>query len=62
MFIAAAISCAQIMDDRTEIIEMALKFVPQKSRFFERVSVCFSDVKNSKTWEEAYEKISDKYS
>jgi hypothetical protein len=61
MFIAAAISCAQIMDDRTEIIEMALKFVPQKSRFFERVSVCFSDVKNSNSWEEAYEKISDKY-
>ena len=61
MFIAAAISCAQIMEDRDEIIETALKFVPQKSRFYERVSVCFEDVKNSKTWEEAYDKISDKY-
>jgi len=61
MFIAAAISCAQIMEDREKIIETALKFVPQKSRFYERVSVCFQDVKNSKNWEEAYEKISDKY-
>jgi hypothetical protein len=33
MFIAAVISCAQIMEDRDEIIETALKFVPQKSRF-----------------------------
>ena len=61
MFIAAAISCAQIMEDRDEIIETALMFVPQKSRFFERVSVCFNDVKGSNTWEEAYDKISDKY-
>ena len=61
MFIAAAISCAQIMKDRKEIIETALKFVPQKSRFFDRVSVCFSDVKNSDNWEEGYKKINDKY-
>ena len=61
MFIAAAISCAQIMEDRDEIIETALKFVPQKSRFYERVSVCFNDVKDSDSWEEAYDKISDKY-
>jgi hypothetical protein len=61
MFIAAAISCAQIMEDRDEIIETALKFVPQKSRFYERVSVCFKDVKDSDSWEEAYDKISDKY-
>ena len=61
MFIAAAISCAQIIEDRDEIIETALMFVPQKSRFFERVSVCFKDVKESNSWEEAYDKISDKY-
>ena len=61
MFIAAAISCAQIMEDRDEIIETALKFVPQKSRFYERVSVCFEHVKKSSSWEEAYDKISDKY-
>jgi hypothetical protein len=60
MFIAAAISCAQIMEDRDEIIETALKFVPQKSRFYERVSVCFKDVKDSDSWEED-DKISDKY-
>ena len=61
MFIAAVISCAQIMEDRDEIIETALKFVPQKSRFYEIVSVCFKDVKDSDSWEEAYDKISDKY-
>ncbi|MBA66521.1 MAG: hypothetical protein CL756_01230 [Chloroflexi bacterium] len=61
MFIAATISCAQIMEDRDEIIETALKFVPQKSRFYEIVSVCFKDVKDSDSWEEAYDKISDKY-
>ena len=60
MFIAAAISCAQVMDDRTKIIETALKFVPQRSRFFERVSAAFKDVKESSTWEEAYGKINNK--
>ena len=45
MFIAAAISLAQVLDDRNQIIETSLKFVPQKSRFFERVSVAFQDVK-----------------
>ena len=60
MFIAAAISCAQVMNDRDQIIETALRFVPQKSRFFERVSAAFKDVKESSTWEEAYGKINNK--
>ena len=60
MFIAAAISLAQVLDDRNQIIETSLKFVPQKSRFFERVSVAFQDVKESSTWEEAYGKINNK--
>ena len=61
MFIAAAISCAQVMDDRMKIFETALQFVPQKSRFHERASACLNDVKQSSTWEEAYSKINNKY-
>ena len=33
MFIAAIISCAQVMNDKEEIIRTALKYVPQKVDF-----------------------------
>ena len=61
MFIAAAIAAAQVVSDRMEIIEIALQYVPQKSRFHERVSACLDVIKDSNTWEEGYERINDKY-
>ena len=61
MFIASVIACAQVMNDRMEIIETALRFVPRRSRFYERVSASLKDVKESSVWEEAYSKINNKF-
>ena len=61
MFIASAIAAAQVTSDRIGIFETALQYIPQKSRFYERVSACLEVVKNASSWEEAYDKISDKY-
>ena len=60
MFLSAAISCAQVLEDKMEIIETALEFVPQKSRFFERSLASYLDVKNSINWEDGYAKINNK--
>jgi ADP-ribosylglycohydrolase len=46
MFVAAAIACAQIFTDRMKIFETALKYIPQRSRFHERVSACILDIKD----------------
>ena len=61
MFVAAAIACAQIFTDRIKIFETALKYIPQRSRFHERVSACILDIKDSRNWEEGYKKINNKY-
>jgi len=61
MFIAAVIACAQVMHDRVDIIETALRFVPRRSRFYERVSASLKDVRESGDWEEAYAKINNKF-
>ena len=61
MFISAAIATAQIMDDRIGIFETSLQYIPQKSRFYERVSACLEVVKKADSWEDAYNQISDKY-
>lgn len=61
MFVAAAISCAQVMSNRKNIIETALQFVPQKSRFFERISNCYKVVSESSNWEEGYGKINTEF-
>ena len=61
MFVAAAIAMAQISKDRMSIFDTALKFVPMKSRFYERVKKCFELVSDSKSWEEGYAKINDLY-
>ena len=61
MFVAAAIACAQIFTDRMKIFETALKYIPQRSRFHERVSACILDIKDSSNWEEGYKRINNKY-
>ena len=61
MFVAAAIACAQIFTDRIKIFETALKYIPQRSRFHERVSACILDIKDSNNWEEGYKRINNKY-
>ena len=61
MFVAAAISCALVLKDRIQIFETALQFIPQNSRFYERVSYCLNIVKKSSNWEDAYEKINNNF-
>jgi ADP-ribosylglycohydrolase len=61
MFLAAAIACAQVMSDRFEIVETALKFVPQRSRFYTIASDCLADVRQASDWLDGYARIHAKY-
>lgn len=57
MFAAAAIATAFVAKDALEIFETALKFVPQKSRFYEKVAASLQVVSDSEDWLEAYRQI-----
>lgn len=61
MFAAAAISAAQVMDDRIGIFETALKFIPQRSRFHEIVMDSLNEVKKAADFEDGYKRIHEKY-
>ena len=61
MFVAAAIAAAQVVDDRMAIFETALRFVPQRSRFYERVSDCLAQVRSASDWEDGYNRIHARY-
>jgi ADP-ribosylglycohydrolase len=61
MYVAAAISAAFVAKDPIEIFEMALKFVPQRSRFYEVMVDCLAMVKESSDWLKGYRKINEKY-
>ncbi len=50
MFVAAAIACAQVIDDRMGIFETALQFVPQRSRFYSIVADCLNEVRRASDW------------
>jgi hypothetical protein len=62
MFIAAAIAAAQVLEDRMAIIDTALQFVPQRSRFYEAALECRNIVAAANDWIEAYEQIHSTYS
>jgi len=61
MFVAAAIACAQVMDDRLGIFETALQFVPQRSRFHQIVADCLAEVRQARDWLDGYDRIFNKY-
>ncbi len=61
MFLAAAIACAQVMDDRFAIVETALKFVPRRSRFYTITADCLAEVKQAGDWLDGYGRIHAKY-
>lgn len=61
MFIAAAIATAFVADKPMDIFETALKFVPQKSRFYETMFDCFQMVAKAPDWLDGYEQIHHKY-
>lgn len=57
MYAAAAIATAFVADDPLEIFDVALKFVPRRSRFYAMVSAAFADVASAKDWSDGYERI-----
>mgnify|MGYP006288655975 FL=1 len=61
MFVAAAIATAFVADDPLEIFETALKYVPQRSRFYETMADCFDIVCRANDWLHGYEQIHKKY-
>lgn len=60
MFIAAAIAAAPCVKNPLEIVEIALRFVPQRSRFYERAKDCLEIVRQAPDWISAYGQIHEK--
>ncbi|RAP73566.1 ADP-ribosylglycohydrolase family protein [Paenibacillus montanisoli] len=61
MFIAAAIAAAQVLDNRLAIIDTALQFVPQRSRFYEIAADCRDIAAGTDDWLAAYERMRQSY-
>ena len=61
MFIAAAISLMFITNDPIVAFEEALKYVPQRSRFFYNTKISLEFVKAAESFEDAYQKIYQKF-
>lgn len=61
MFTAAAIAVAFTAGNRLVPFEIALRFVPKKSRFYERTAACLEMVRGSSDWVEAYGKLNSEY-
>jgi ADP-ribosylglycohydrolase len=61
MFTAAAIACAPVAGDPLEVFEIALKYVPQRSRFHECVRYALDVVGKAGNWLDAYESIHGRY-
>ena len=61
MFVAAAIACAQVMEDRLGIFRTALQFVPQRSRFHDIVADSLEEVRRARHWVDGYNRIHRKY-
>jgi ADP-ribosylglycohydrolase len=61
MFIAAAIAVALVVDDALSVFELALQYVPQRSRFHEVVTDSLADVRQAAGWLDAYRRINAKY-
>jgi len=61
MFIAAAISLMFNTKDPLAAFEGALKFVPQKSRFFYNTKLCLDYVRAAISFDDAYQKIHQRF-
>ena len=61
MFVAAAIAVAPLARDPLEIFEVALKFVPQRSRFHRIVADSIAEIRQAADWLEGYERVHRKY-
>jgi len=61
MFVAAAIAVAFVAKSWNEIFETALKYIPQKSRFFFQMSEALELVKESDSFENGYKAIHERF-
>ncbi|HEX2101979.1 MAG TPA: ADP-ribosylglycohydrolase family protein, partial [Candidatus Synoicihabitans sp.] len=61
MFCAAALATAFVVRDPMEIFEVALKFVPQRSRFAEVVRDSLAMIRGARDWLDGYDRVHGKY-
>lgn len=61
MMAAVMIAKAMVCDDIREIVETGMKVVPLKSRLYEDVSDIIRDYDDGKTYEEAIDRVHEKY-
>ena len=61
VFVAAAIALMFNAKDPLSAFEGALKFVPQRSRFFYNTKLCLEYVKTSSSFDDAYQKIHQRF-
>ena len=61
MFVAAAIATAQVLDDPIRIFEVALQFVPRRSRFYRIAADSLREVQQASDWLDGYERIHRQY-
>ncbi len=61
MFAAAAIAVAPVAKNPLEIFELALRFIPRRSRFFKIVSDSLSEVQKASDYWDGYRRIHGKY-
>lgn len=61
MFVAAAIATAFVESDPVEVFRTAVKFVPQRSRFYQIVSDSLREVEEASDWLDGYDRIHGKY-
>ena len=61
MFIAAAIAAAPVVDDPIAMFELALGFVPRRSRFHAVVADCLAEVSEASDWLDGYERVHGRY-
>ena len=61
MFVAAAIAAAPVTRDRLDIFQTALKFVPQRSRFYRIAADSLEEIGKATDWLDGYYRIHHKY-
>jgi ADP-ribosylglycohydrolase len=61
MFAAAAIAAAPVVRDPLDVFETALKFVPQRSRYYRIVCDALNEIGQADDWIDGYNRIHDKY-
>jgi ADP-ribosylglycohydrolase len=61
MFLAAALATAAVADDRLQPFEVALAFVPRRSRFYEAVVDQLTLVRDAENWLDGYRQIHARY-